>query len=244
MEIKKITDYTSEELASMFSEEFKKYADATKFNMSTVNEPCEIYLPFDYNTNKLIYEEAKKNYSYTNIRYRFLVRPIYPELYEYIKKDIEDNNLKHEVVLLPYLTSYNLKEVTKKKDINVYGSPIDTIQFLKTRENLGSAFWLRLDYVEKHILELEEANKFKHSKDQVVKLYCDDGEGELQIVRSEDDDIHFHIMGYERGRTSVRFRQSGSSLKGDKHYEINRTLNLLMSQLEDAYPDKNKYEGE
>ena len=103
METKKITDYTSEELAEIFAKEFKEYVDATKFNISTANPYCEIHLPFDYNTNKLIYEEAKKNYFYNNIRYRFMVRPIHPELYEFIKKDIEDNHLNHEVVLLKYI---------------------------------------------------------------------------------------------------------------------------------------------
>ena len=124
-----------------------------------------------------------------------------------------------------------------KEDINVYGSPITTIEFLQTMETKGDAFWLRLEYLKKYILELEESNKIKHSVDPVVRLYCDDGEGELQIIRSVDDDIHFHIMGSARGRTSVRFRQSGSFLKGDKHYEINTTLNRLMAQLENAYSE-------
>ena len=124
--------------------------------------------------------------------------------------------------------------MTKEEELKVYGTPLSAIEFLQRNETVGSAFWLRLEYIKKSFMESDA--HFKHSVLESVVLKSDDNEGELRIVRSADCDIHFIIdapIGIRR--PSVRFRQSGSLLPADKHYEINKTLNLLMHQLEGAY---------
>lgn len=99
---KKINEMPKEELVSLFSTILKDNIEATKFNMQFVNNPVELYLPYTEEENKKFYDYYKYN---ANHSYVFLVKPIHFKLYEHIKKDIEEHNLKHKVILLPHINT-------------------------------------------------------------------------------------------------------------------------------------------
>ncbi len=77
-------------------------------------------------------------------------------------------------------------------------------------------------------------DEFVSSEKDVVTLHCDDGEGMLNMYRTDDGDIYFKVFGTDRTDT-VRVRMSGSSIDPEKKSEIVRTIYYLMSLLEGAY---------
>lgn len=99
---KQFKDMSNEELVSLFSTIIKDNMDDMNFNMQLVNNTFELYLPYTEEENKKVYDYCKYN---TNYNYRFLIKPIHFKLYEYIKKDIEENNFEHKVILLPHINT-------------------------------------------------------------------------------------------------------------------------------------------
>ncbi len=106
---KKLEDMSKEELVNLVIDTLTEQLKDVNFDWNLVNTPVEMYLPYSYEDNKKFYDYYKKS----TMKYIFLVKPAFPDLYYYILNDIKDNNLIHEVRLLPFLTEYNLSSFTK-----------------------------------------------------------------------------------------------------------------------------------